>query len=955
MLKAELVDRAIAAIKGWAQYQYFFEHLDSPEWLEPLAARGLFKEPPPPKNAGDYVQLPLWPESRYLARMAAIPEAQATVVRLAREIPATENSRVYDDIIDMALALPAGYAAALLDQIAIGARLPIKLMLQDRIGDLIRRLAVGGQGAAALSLTGIILALAPDRGAERQDEETTWLWPKPQPLIRYWDYARIIEKSLGALVQATGLDAVRLFADLLDDAIRLSRKSSEEQATDEDYLYISCPNIDHGRSHDDIPVILIEAVRDAAEQLITADAAQFAEVLKILDSKRWITFRRLKLHLCRVFPDSGLPVAAGMLTDPETLLRGSLEHEVVALLKTSFARFSGETQQRILSIMDVGLPEDALRKWLEFTGQPATDESIKRLADIGRRDHYAVLQGQLPAAYQQRLDELVAGLGEPRALGEPRMRAFGAVGVKSPKSDEELEAMSVEEILAFLSSWKAGTDIFQPTAEGLGKALTTRLAKDLAPFLAHAKQFEGLDPTYVRAFFGGALSALKAKSTFDWHPVLDLAAWVVQQPREIPDRKGELMITDPDWGWTRDSILDLLTAGFDLDLPGYLGSELRESVWRILSVLAEDPNPSPDNESGQKFDPGLLSINSTRGRAMHTVLEYARWLRLLTDPERKAENRPLLTFSEIPEVREVLEVHLDVHREPTLTVRSVYGHCLNLISALDFEWARANLERIFPADDPRRFKAAWDDYITANRPNVALLPALGPFLQRALERIAQDAENNGHRSPADAIAEHLMVYYWLGRIDFDTPDGLLREFYERAPDAVRGHAIWFIGTSVAGWTDAPLEVFPRLQDLFARRLAAGKAAASPDAFAKELRDFGHWFTSERFDEQWSINMLVAALEIAKKAEPDMTVVKRLADVCPKYPVQCVTALRLMIEGDREGWLLLGVEDDARRLLKSALESNNPDGALAAKRMVEELIAKGQFGFRQLLTEHSGRS
>ena len=34
------------------------------------------------------------------------------------------------------------------------------------------------------------------------------LSPEPQPLIRDWYYARIIEKSLGALVQAAGLDAV---------------------------------------------------------------------------------------------------------------------------------------------------------------------------------------------------------------------------------------------------------------------------------------------------------------------------------------------------------------------------------------------------------------------------------------------------------------------------------------------------------------------------------------------------------------------------------------------------------------------------------------------------------------------------------------------------------------------------------------------------------------------------
>ena len=131
-------------------------------------------------------------------------------------------------------------------------------------------------------------------------------------------------------------------------------------------------------------------------------------------------------------------------------------------------------------------------------------------------------------------------------------------------------------------------------------------------------------------------------------------------------------------------------------------------------------------------------------------------------------------------------------------------------------------------------------------------------------------------------------------------------------------------------------------------LAACKAAPSPDPFKKELKNFGQWFISERFDEQWSMDTLMVALAVAKKAEPEMSVVARLAELCPKYPAQCVTSLRLMIEGDREGWFLMGVENDAQRLLRGALQSNNPDGVLAARRLIEELIAKGQFGFRQLL-------
>jgi hypothetical protein len=56
----------------------------------------------------------------------------------------------------------------------------------------------------------------------------------------------------------------------------------------------------------------------------------------------------------------------------------------------------------------------------------------------------------------------------------------------------------------------------------------------------------------------------------------------------------------------------------------------------------------------------------------------------------------------------------------------------------------------------------------------------------------------------------------------------------------------------------------------------------------------------------------------------------------------------MIEFDREGWLLFGDEDDGRRILKGAIDNNNGDGLRVARRLIEDLIAKGQFTFRGLL-------
>src|SRR5882724_2577828 len=111
----ETVERALTEIaKGFAQYSYFFDHLNSPGWIEPLGKKGFFTDPPAPKAEENSVSYPYWPESRYLTRMANIPEAQEAVVNTVLKIPKTSNIRVHLDIVESALALPPQLSARLL-------------------------------------------------------------------------------------------------------------------------------------------------------------------------------------------------------------------------------------------------------------------------------------------------------------------------------------------------------------------------------------------------------------------------------------------------------------------------------------------------------------------------------------------------------------------------------------------------------------------------------------------------------------------------------------------------------------------------------------------------------------------------------------------------------------------------------------------------------------------------
>ena len=118
--------------------------------------------------------------------------------------------------------------------------------------------------------------------------------------------------------------------------------------------------------------------------------------------------------------------------------------------------------------------------------------------------------------------------------------------------------------------------------------------------------------------------------------------------------------------------------------------------------MTRDPEPTPDDEAKHdslSFDPANLAINTTRGEAMNALLQYALWIRRHIEKEADAEELIYRGLEDMPEVRDVLVAHLDPTSEPSLAIRSIYGHWFPWLVLLDDKWAKDHVELIFPADE----------------------------------------------------------------------------------------------------------------------------------------------------------------------------------------------------------------------------------------------------------------
>jgi hypothetical protein len=303
----------------------------------------------------------------------------------------------------------------------------------------------------------------------------------------------------------------------------------------------------------------------------------------------------------------------------------------------------------------------------------------------------------------------------------------------------------------------------------------------------------------------------------------------------------------------------------------------------------------------------------------------------------------------MPEVREVLEAHLDPANDPSLAIRAVYGQWLPWLVLLDRAWAAAKTPRIFPADRTDFRDAAWETYIVFCKPYDNVFEVLEEEYSKTVERLGDTVRTTRRHlgDPDEQLAEHLMVFFGRGKLPLHEPHGLLGRFFEKAPGPVRGRAIEFIGRSLRDHAgEIPSAVLQRFSALWEWRIE--RAHAAPSEFVDELANFGWWFVSYRFDEAWTIQQLEEALRLAKKAEPDHMIAETLAEMAVRRPREAVGCLAALVEADREGWGILGWEKRARAILAAAMGSGDVGAREAATALIHRLGALGRLGFRELL-------
>ncbi|MCH8327761.1 MAG: hypothetical protein IID15_04455, partial [Candidatus Marinimicrobia bacterium] len=380
-------------------------------------------------------------------------------------------------------------------------------------------------------------------------------------------------------------------------------------------------------------------------------------------------------------------------------------------------------------------------------------------------DRLAPLAQALPVGWNERNARLIEQYGN--ASREP-FRAVSVGGLdprRSPITAEELSSKTVQEMVSILDSWRESDRFHGPSYEGLVDTFKNVVSEDPTRFLESWAAFKPISPRYFHALLLGLREALKKNWQDEWWTeTLAACQWATEQPGALTGGDSDTEDKqEPTWTWVARTILDLLSAGFE-ESDHAIRLDHRDQAWKLLVSVTTHPDPTPEIEAKEheqsNMDYLTSSLNCVRGQALHAVIRHALWLRCRW--AESDDHKELIShgFDAMPEVRDVLEHHLDSTADGSLAVRAVYGQWFPWLCLLDPRWTAEHADTIFADENQHEsmWTAAWSSYISYCPAYNDVFHILRSFYAKAVEELPECEGDEDHiRDPAHRLAEHIMI------------------------------------------------------------------------------------------------------------------------------------------------------------------------------------------------------
>jgi hypothetical protein len=931
-LRSEAVAAFASEIPGALPLQWhFFKSLTTSDWLPHLAQAGLLGEPldGPEEASAQGFRRRQWPAGDYLRRMAAAPDAatRKLVAEALRKLAPSTHPDVQQDGIDVIGALPADEGAQLAGLAVRWLGREARFSFLRGAEDLMNKLANAGQKTAALDVARALFQVWDENGSIAT-------------LHGRHMYEHHLSEAIKVLTTVGGEDALRLFMDLLVQTGNLSGRLQSDH-------HSSYPIADESMAKVEAFSALKRAVRTSAEQVVASDPTTLRKVIGILASDPAKVLTRIALHVLAQNPAAAPDLAEAYLLNSDLIEQSWAREEYAALARAWFPSLVPEKQRAILALVDA-MPDKFranFRMAFERNHRIAPTVEDERIYEaVTVRDALWKWRSVLPPERQAALEKIGAEHGSPDAWPHRFMRPE-----ESPLEASDFSSRSVPDVIKFLKSWQPQQGAQQrQTVTALAQELRVAVGNAPERYAADADQFVSVKPIYLRRLFEGLQNAASNLHDIKWDSVLKLIEHTLGQRDQTIDPATLADGDDKTWEWACKSAGELLSAGLrvgDKSIPFEHAAQVQRIVLQFLDLAPKIPEIE-DFKTRFRRSPYFLAQSTWRGLAAELCIILMWWLsRDATGPIGSA---PRQALENLPEIRAALDAELTDRSLGGWIPRAIMGRWLRLLCLFGEDWLKAKAPELLPVDEDELRHAAWWSHLGHDEaPLVQMMDELRGSYAETISRLpANESDQDVRELLQNRLAEYIVLLHLWDAL----PDDLLNDFCKSAPDAVRRHAMWFVGELVSGpATEDRAKMKARGLKYWERRLAAAIQSGRPDEYRGEIGSISHWCFHDQVDEAWMGEQLVQMLPAGFVPNDAYDVIEWLKTIAPNHIDRAVEVMQLLLRNPRiDRWAYMTKREPIREVLSDGLARGTTQTIERVNQVVGFLSSIGETSYLDLV-------
>lgn len=919
---AQTLTEFFSSDKSYSYESYFFNDLQNHNWAGLFQRTKFFLHPPEPieVKVGSF-QLPGWYAGKYLIRIA--DKCREVVLDTAIHIY-TENPRVIEDIIDCLLKIPPEFSAQSVTAVSAWINTKFYNWIPEKIGELMEYLSISNFHREALILLDQLVAPMP----MPHSEISRYFLPEIKPKVDYFGFDEVMKKYLPSLISSNPLGVIGVFEERLQQLISFEQEANGEEpgSPNQNYWRNGIGNADDfsGRRNS-LKDWLVDGLRDALAKSAEKEPREAGEILERYSKNVHAIFRRLSIFTLRKYGQQYSSLVSSLFQTKELLYDRWVQTEFLGLMRDCFDVLSESERSHYISWILEG-PQDLDERVARYIQnlEEKVDEEVVRRIEYDKWLYWKlwVIRDFLTKEQQGNLDSIVERNGQPSRIDEtPIISVEWGRGSYCPIPIDSLRKMTVAELVSTLKSFEPATHSFNDSYEMLAEGMKILVIENPQLYASNAPLFaeKELKPIFQSSFLNTLREIINKQIPISVEPIITFAEIITQRINN-PFENEEILYES---GLVAVGIANFLTDYFQISKLPYLDQSWNEYFELILTRLLNHSDPTPESEIGEK-DPVLKSLNCVRGMALHCLVQYALYLNRKAKAEQGVEppTRKLNDF-----LQRFFEEKLDIEKEPSIAVHSVFGQYLVQFFFLDHEWTTINISRFFPDEDEKNkfWLSAWDAYISFSDLYMDVFHLMIPQYQRALGLLneLEQKERPVGRVSTERLPEHIISAYVDGLIDFESDDHLFRTFFENASDNTRAHAVFVLSKIFEARKPVmDSELWKKILKLWIWRLDIAESSDQRQEYEGEISDYMRLLSYVPIDLLDLYSVLHRTIYFFSGNFNSGLMFKFVGRNCEKYPLEAVS---LLLEMNLCGEKILFIrEEDIRSILMAAIHSGKPE-------------------------------